>query len=135
MDESPTTAVGEATVAADGAASAIVEAAVAADGVGVAAEINVLMAPVGSGDSPCPLEDEYDEDGSNRDNTVLSVTTFRHGDSVIGESSCDEDGAAVAVEKDKRSKRQPRDITPAQQRLQSRWRARNDADHVATLGG
>ena len=37
-------------------------------------------------------------------------------------------------EKEKRSTRQPKDITPEQKRLQARWKARNDADHVGNIG-
>ena len=46
-----------------------------------------------------------------------------------------QDEAAVAAEKEeKRSKRKPRDITPVEQELQSKWAGRNDADHVGNIG-
>ena len=102
MDESPTTAVGEAAVAADdgGAASAVVQAAVAADdggaaaavavdGVGFPAELNAQSVPDGSGDTPCPLGNQGGEDDSKSvastvsQWTVKTVTTFLDGNSVV----------------------------------------------------
>ena len=106
---------------------------------GVPAELNLHRVLDGSGDRPCPLEDQDREDDSKSVATTLSqktaktVTTFRDGDSVA-DSTLDEEGSAIAVEKEKRSKPQPKDITPAQQRLQARWRARNDADHIGNIG-
>ena len=44
------------------------------------------------------------------------------------------DVAEDTPEKEKRSTRQPKDILPEQQRLQARWEARNDADHVGNIG-
>ena len=108
VDESPTTAVGEAAVAADdgGAASAVVKAAaaaddggaaaaVAADGVGLPAELNVHSVPDGSGDTPCSLGNQ-DGDAYSKSvasavsrGTVKSVTTYFGGDSVV---DCDVGG-------------------------------------------
>ena len=102
MDESPTTAVGEAAVAADdgGAASAVVKAAVAADdggaaaavaadSVGLPAELNAHSVLDGSGDTPCPLGNQDGDDDSKSTasagsrGTVQTVTTFCDGDSVV----------------------------------------------------
>ena len=102
MDESPTTAVGEAAVAADdgGAASAVVQAAVAADdggaaaavaadGVGLPAELNAHSVLDGSRDTPCPLGNQDGDDDSKSvasagsRGTVQTVTTFFDGDSVV----------------------------------------------------
>ena len=138
VDESPTTAVGEAAVAADdgGAASAVVQAAVAADdggaaaavaadGVGLPAELNAQHVPDGSGDTPCPLGNQDGDDDSKSTasagsrGTVQTVTTFFDGDSVV-DAALGGDVAEDTPEKEKRSTRQPKDITPEQQRVQAR---------------
>ena len=73
--------------------------------------------------------------------TSMAVSEFQDGDSVFAKSEGDlgddesEGEAAVATEKEeKRSKRQPRDITPAEREVHSRWATRNDADHVGNIG-
>ena len=77
--------------------------------------------------------------------SAITVITFRADDSVIGESEHDLEGgegegeAAVAADdaqpnKETRSTRQPRDITPIEQELKSTWEGRNDANHVGNLG-
>ena len=116
VDESPTTAVGEAAVAADDGGAA---AAVAADGVGLPAELNAQSVPDGSGDTPCSVGNQ---DGD--DDKAISVTTYERGDSVVESDVGDDD----IVEKTKLSTRQHKDITPDQQKLQARWEARNEAE-------
>ena len=73
-------------------------------------------------------------DDSTSEKTSQTVTAIQWCGSVYGESRYGEDEAAVEVETKKRSKRKPRDIKPAQQKSQSKWRARNDADHVGNIG-
>lgn len=76
--------------------------------------------------------------------SAITVTTIRTGDSLIGESEPDLEGgegegeAAVAADddqpnKEKRSTRLPRDITPIEQQLKSTWAGRNDAEHVGNM--
>ena len=81
----------------------------------------------------CPLDDpQSDHDGDK------SVTTFQPGDSLCSEESHEESGgqedAAGATTGRVRSKRRPRDLTPAQQKLKSIWGGRNAADHVGNIG-
>ena len=102
VDESPTTAVGEAALAADDgvAAPAVVKAAaaaddggaaaaVAADGVGLPAELTVHSLPDVSGGTPCSLGNQDGDDDSKSTasagsrGTVQTVTTFWDGDSVV----------------------------------------------------
>ena len=131
MDESPTTAVGEAAVAADDGGAA---AAVAADD-----ELNAQNVPDGSGDTPCPLGNQDGDDDSKSVASAVSrgavktVTTFFDGDSVV-DAALGGDVAEDTPEKEKRSTRQHTDITPEQKRLQARWKARNDAEHVGNIG-
>ena len=77
--------------------------------------------------------------------SAVTVTTCRVGDSVIGESEHNLEGgesegeAAVAADdaqpnKETRSTRQPRGITPIEQELKSTWEGRNDAKHVGNIG-
>ena len=90
-------------------------------------------------------------DGSDGDDdrehmkSAVAALTFQRGDSLVCESDPDLEGgegegeAAVAADdaqpnKEKRSKRQPRDITPMQQQLKSKWAGRNDAEHVGNIG-
>ena len=134
---------GEAAVAADGggAASAVGEAAVAADGGEAADAVNVRTVPNRSDECPCPLEDHQSDH-----ETVLTITTWHKGDIICsGASQADleeaegQGEAAVAADgaqpkETKRSMRQPRDITPHQQLLISKWAGRSDADHVGNFG-
>ena len=117
--------------------------AVAADVGGVADAVNVQRVPGGVEPCPCPLEDADGQDeGDERKSVKIAVTVseFQEGDSVYNEErdldDVESEGeAAVATEKEeKRSKRQPRDITPEQQVLQSKWAGRNDAEHVGNIG-
>ena len=72
----------------------------------------------------------------------MSTSTLQAGDSVIvsdTDAAPGHDAAADAAGHDdaavtRRSTRKPRDCTPAQQVLQSRWAARNDASHVGNIG-
>ena len=146
--------VGETAVAVDGpgAASSSGEAAGAADGgeaapavLEAADAVNIHYAHKRPSDledmwpqAPlhCPLDDpESDHDCDKSDK---SVTTFPPGDSVVSEESQEEsegqEDAASAITERVRSKRRPKYITPAQQKLKSKWEGRNDADHVGNIG-
>ena len=85
------------------------------------------------------------DDDRKSQNSAVTVLTFRAGDSIVGETDPDLEGgegecvAAIAADdaqpnKEKRSKRQPRYITPMQQQLKSKWAGRNDAEHVGNIG-
>ena len=82
--------------------------------------------------------DEDDERKTAK--SAVTVSEFCSGDSVVTAEADVEEAegqgeAAVATEKEeKRSKRQPRNITPEQQLLKSKWAARNDADRVGNIG-
>ena len=174
-DESPTSAVEEAAVAADGlgAASADGQAAVAAaglgaeltvgespaspvgwptfhaspdafgaasavaaDGGGVADAVDLQRVQGGVASCPCPLgEADGTDDDDEADGRTVSVSTFQPGDSIYQasaqsdlESDEDDQGSAVAADDaqpketihTRRSKRQPRNITPEEQKLQSK---------------
>ena len=147
-------AIGETAVAVDGpvAASSSREAAGAADGgeaapavLEAADAVNIHDAHKRPSDledmwpqAPlhCPLDDP--ESDHDCDKSAKSVTTFPPGDSVVSEESQEEsegqEDAASAITERVRSKRRPKDITPAQQKLKSKWEGRNDADHVGNIG-
>ena len=79
-------------------------------------------------------------DSASDTETLRSVTTFQPGDSVFGDEShvdAEEAGgqndSAVAMET-KGSERKPRNITPAQHDLTSKWEDRNNACHVGNIG-
>ena len=130
--DSPASGVGEAAVAAGGLVG---EAAVA---------VPALQEAVRTQDCPCTLSGEEDEEVDAR--SEWSMTTFRPGDSVAAWSEPDDmvgpddDEAAVAADDcptrfiTRFSTRQPRDCTPDQQQLKSKWAGRNDADHVGNIG-
>ena len=78
--------------------------------------------------------------------SCYSVSQFNDGDSVWALSDTDgmvepdHDEAAVAADDcptrviTRLSTRQPRDCAPEQQKLKSKWAARNDASHVGNIG-
>ena len=121
-------------------ASAVGEAAVAADGGGAADAVNVQRVPGEVEESPCPCPlSGSEEENEDKKSIAVTVSEFQAGDSVYEEGDLDdvksEGEVAVATEKEeKRSKRQPRDITPIEQRLKSKWATRNDAEHVGNIG-
>ena len=126
-------------------ASAVGEAAVAADGGGAAHAAHVKMVPTHGEMVQCSLSDRDESNDDTRSvKSAVAVTTFRVGDSVIGESEHDLEGgegggeAAVAADdaqpnKETRSTRQPRDITPNEQHVVLKWAGRNDAKHVGNM--
>ena len=138
-------AIGETAVAVDGpgAASSSGEAAGAADGgeaapavLEAADAVNIHYAHERPSDledmwphAPlhCPLDDPQSDHGCD-----TNVNTFPPGDSVVSEESQEEsegqEDAASAITERVRSKRRPKDITPAQQKLKSTWEGRNDTD-------
>ena len=86
LNESPTSAVGKAAVAADGggAALAVGEAAVAADGGGAADAANVHRVS-GEGECLCSLCEDggSDKDEERQTHNTAVVSEFRDGDSVV----------------------------------------------------
>ena len=137
----------EAAVAADGggAASESRESAVAADGGGCAASevVHAAVAAAMFSHEGCQTDPSpwtFSCDSASDTETAKSVTTFQAGDSVFGdESHVDAEGAggqkdaAVAMET-KGSERKPRNITPAQHDITSKWEERNNACHVGNIG-
>ena len=144
-------AVGEAAVAVDGGTfhtyesgvRTLVETLVQAS---CRPALNVRPMPNPSEGFPCPLEENDVEDAANAepqsdqesaqsDEGTASVTEFQGGDSVYAKSQADLGDAETEGEKEEqRSERKPRDITPEQQVLESKWAGRNDADHVGNIG-
>ena len=146
-------AVGEAAVAVDGGTFHTYES-----GVRMPVEtlvqaynscrpgLNVRPMPNPSDGCPCPLEEngvenaanaepQSDQDSAQSDEGTATVTEFQGGDSVYAKSQADLDDAETEGEKEEqRSKRKPRDITPVEQELYSKWAGRNDADHVGNIG-
>jgi len=143
---------GMAAVAADGAPEETAvavggeldeEAAVAARGEGAAP---ALEEAVHGAPCVCRLSDSEEERATQKGDDTRSavcpsVTTLNDNDSIWPGSDVAPalDDAAVANGDDadagtRRSTRKPRDCTPQQQTLESRWQARNDASHVGNIG-
>ena len=113
---------------------------------GAAHAVHVKMVPTHGEMIKCSLSDcDESNDDTRSVKSAVTVTTFRVGDSVIGESEHDLEGgegegeAAVAADgrhpnKETRSTRQPRDITPNEPYVVSTWAGRNDAEHVGNIG-
>ena len=108
--------------------------------------LTVLPMPNSSEAFPCPLEGngvenaanaepQSDQEPAQSDEGTATVTEFQGGDSVYAKSQADLGDAETEGEKEEqRSERKPRDITPEQQVLESKWAGRNDADHVGNIG-
>ena len=85
----------------------------------------------------CSLSDAHAADAEDDTRSVksaITVLTHRTGDSIIGESEADQEEGEEGEVKEKRSTRKPRDITPTEQLLKSKWAGRNDAEHVGNIG-
>ena len=108
--------------------------------------LTVLPMPNSSEAFPCPLEGngvenaanaepQSDQDSAQSDEGTATVTEFQGGDSVYAKSQADlGDAETEGEQEEQRSKRKPRDITPVEQELYSKWAGRNDADHVGNIG-
>lgn len=130
----------ETAVASGGALDE--EAAVAARGEGA---VPTLEEAVHNAECECGLSGSEQEkaiqNGDDTRSVAVSVTTFNDADSVLSDADAapGHDDAAVAAGHDdaavtRLSTRKPRGRTPAEQDLQSRWAARNDASHVGNIG-